>query len=363
MDIIKSIQNFYGKFERPISSISLFGGFIFDIFALKRLDLFWENFWIVIHLLIVAVCIILVNLNDNEGVDPSDPSKSYFWYINTMQFFFGGLLSTFLVFYFRSATLSVSWPFLLILLGAFIANERLKRHYSRLTFQISLLFLSILSYLAFITPVFLHRIGMDIFLASTVASLIILTIFLRILKSLSNEKFKKSRRKVTFSVLGIFLITNILYFYNLIPPIPISLKDAGIYHSITRDANLDYNVVSEDSGWLGYFIFSQNFHAVAGDSAFAYSAIFSPDLFNIDLIHQWQKYDSVSNEWITINEVNLFAIGGRDGGYRTYSEEKNISPGEWRVNVLMSGGQVIGRMQFNVVMVDTEPNFNTEIKN
>ena len=368
MQLISTFQNFYGRFERPISSISLIGGFIFDIFALKRLDLFWENFWVVVHLLIVATCIILINYKENEKISSSerqaneqDPTKSHFWYVNIMQFFFGGILSTFLVFYFRSATLSVTWPFLLILAGAFIANERLKRHYSRLTFQISFLFLSLISYLAFIMPVFFHRIGADVFVISGISSLVIIGLFLLLVKFISKEKFKKSRIKIWSSVLGIFIVTNVLYFYNLIPPIPISLKDAGVYHSIVRDSSLNYDVTYEDNGWLGYFSPQQDFHIVAGDSAYAYSAIFSPDLFNIDITDEWQKYDDVSGQWITKNTVDLFAIGGRDGGYRTFSVMKNIEQGQWRVNV-KTGNQIIGQLKFNVIIVDTEPVLNTEIK-
>src|SRR3989344_5841726 len=97
--LIIHIRNFYAKFERPISSISLFGGFTFDAIILKRVDLFWENFWVVVHLLMVAVCIILINRQENEEIDYKDPAKAHFWYINIMQFAFGGLLSTYLIFY------------------------------------------------------------------------------------------------------------------------------------------------------------------------------------------------------------------------------------------------------------------------
>jgi len=45
-----------------------------------------------------------------------------------------------MVFYFRSGTLWVSWPFYLLLASAFIANEKLKSRYARLEFQLSLLF-------------------------------------------------------------------------------------------------------------------------------------------------------------------------------------------------------------------------------
>ncbi len=58
---LSKIRSWYGKYERPISSLSLIGGFVFDALTLKRVDLFWENFWVIGHLVIVGTCIVLIN--------------------------------------------------------------------------------------------------------------------------------------------------------------------------------------------------------------------------------------------------------------------------------------------------------------
>src|SRR3954470_4240449 len=140
------VTHWYRKFERPISSVFLIGGFVFDALTLKRVDMFWENFWVLAHLILAAVFIVLINRQENVEEDNEKEEKKHFWYRNGMQFMFGGLLSVFLVFYFRSGSLAVSWPFLLVLALAFLANERLKAHFSRLIFQISFLYLSIFSF-------------------------------------------------------------------------------------------------------------------------------------------------------------------------------------------------------------------------
>ena len=105
---IKYIRNFYGKFERPISSLSLVAGFVFDALTLKRVDTLWENIWIFGHLFIIGVFITLIHLRENEGGNEKNPKKAHFWYVNILQFFFGGILSTYLVFYFRSADIFVT---------------------------------------------------------------------------------------------------------------------------------------------------------------------------------------------------------------------------------------------------------------
>src|ERR1035437_607236 len=163
MSFIKMTKNWYGRFERPISSLSLILGFVFDAFTLKLVDTLWENFWILGHLVIVGTFIALIHLKENEAGDEKNPNKTHFWFVNILQFFFGGLLSTYLVFYFRSVDIFVTWPFILLLAFAFVANESFKRHYIRFSFQISLFFLSIYSFAIFLVPVVLHKIGAWIF--------------------------------------------------------------------------------------------------------------------------------------------------------------------------------------------------------
>lgn len=355
------VTTWYGKYERPISSFSLIGGFVFDAVTLKRVDAFWENLWIVGHLVIIAVFIILVHVWENEPGDEANPEKTHFWLVNILQFFFGGLLSVFLVFYFRSAELTSSWPFILILALAFWANESLKRHFIRLNFQLSLFFLSLFCTLIYLVPVFVHKIGAGVFLLSGFASLFLMVLFLHIFIRFTGEKFYQNRKMVTASTLGIFLLINILYFTNLIPPIPLSLKDSGIYHSINKRGDGVYSAEYEDYGWRGALQIYGSYHYKAGDTVYAYSAIFSPSSLDITVIHEWQYYDHAKGQWISFEKFRLPVLGGRDGGFRTYSKKAGLIPGLWRVNVETLGGQVIGRLRFEVIPVEKAPILDTKV--
>ncbi len=272
------VRTVYARLEHPSSAISLLGGgFAFDAITLKRVDTLWENFWIVAHLAVAAACILLVNRAEYRVVDPKEASKVHFWLINAMQFvFFGGLLSTFLVFYFRSGSLRVSWPFFAILGAAFLANENLKHHYARLYFQISFFFLSLYCFTIFILPVVLHRIGSFIFLLSGAVSLGLLFLFLALLRIVSGENRAASTGRLVISIAAVFLTMNILYFLNLIPPLPLSLQGAGAYHGITRNADGNYSVEAEKPELGNFFRLAATFHAMPGASVYAYSAIFSP---------------------------------------------------------------------------------------
>jgi hypothetical protein len=351
----KKVTTWYGKYERPISSLSLVGGFIFDALTLKRVDMFWENFWILGHLFIIAFCIILANSLQNDPGDEADPEKWHFWLVNILQFFFGGLISVFLVFYFRSADLSASWPFILILAFAFWANERLKRQFVRLTFQLSLFFLSIFCCFIYLVPILIHKIGDGPFLIAGAFSLLFMLLFLHILVRFSREKFYNSRRAITSWIVIIFLSVNVLYFTNLIPPLPISLKDSGVYHSITKDKIGNYMASFEDYGWRSYLQIYTNYHYTEGDTVYAYSAVFSPSSLNITIVHEWQKYNEETNSWQTMDTFRLPVLGGRDGGFRTFSQKNGLSSGKWRVNVETLSGQVIGRLRFEIIPITNTP--------
>ncbi len=362
MFIVKHVRNFYGRFERPISSLSLIAGFVFDILTLKRVDTLWENIWILGHLLIVGTFIILIHTRRSDAGDEKNPSKAHFWFVNILQFFFGGILSTYLVFYFRSADIFVTWPFIALLVLAFIANESFKKHYIRLGFQISLFFLSIYSFSIFLVPVVIHKIGAGIFVFSGLMSLVLITLFLTILFYFAKKEFTESKKLIASLIVGIFIFVNFLYFTNLIPPIPLSLKDAGVYHSVQRNIEGNYVVTYEDYGWTSYFKLYPDFKEVAGAPVYAFSAIFSPKGLNINILHEWQHYDEVQKKWTTEKVINLSVIGGRDGGFRTYSMRSNLASGKWRVNIKTEQNQTIGHLRFTIVSIDTPDLLKTMIK-
>jgi len=362
MVFLQKTRDWYGRFERPISSFSLVLGFLFNILTLRRIDTFWENLWIVAHLFVVGLFIILIHTWKKEEADEKDPGKVHFYFVNILQFFFGGLLSTYLVFYFRSTDIFSTWPFLLLLVLAFIANESFKRLYIRFSFQISLFFLSIYSFAIFIVPIIFHRIGDTIFLLSGFFSLVFITIFITFLFHLRKNKFKESKKLIFSLILGIFVLINFLYFTNLIPPIPLSLKDAGVYHSIEKDGEGNYAVTFEEESWENYFKLYPVFHKAPGEPVYVYSAIFSPSQLNLTILHEWQYYDQKQNKWITDNIVSLRVVGGRDGGFRTYSRRSNLIFGKWRVKIKTEQGATIGSTRFSILPVGTEPILFSEIK-
>lgn len=370
---LTSIRNWYGKYERPISSLSLIGGFVFDALTLKRVDLFWENLWVIGHLLIVGACIVLIQAiepktEEGETVRAAlakaaaNPSSLHFWLTNLQQFFYGGIWSTYLVFYFRSSDVWASWPFLALLALSFWANEALKRQFVRLTFQVTLYFLAIYCFAIFILPVILHRIGPGIFVLSGAASLALVSAFIWLIyRTSKNEIFG---RKLMYVLIGaIFLVVNALYFIKVLPPIPLSLKDAGVYYSVLRNPDGNFETLGEENEWTNYFKLYQPFDYLPGKPVVVYSAVFAPNGLNLKIYHEWQKLDPKTGDWLTTDKVALKVSGGRDNGFRTFSQKlSGLSEGKWRVNIITSDGLTIGRVRFNLTAAKDLPKVIQETK-
>jgi Protein of unknown function (DUF2914) len=365
----------YGRLERPISSLSLIGGFVFDALTLRRVDVFWDNFYVATHLAVLVVCAIWINLLDNGADDngrrpEADPHKLHFWLVNLMQFFFGGLISVYLVFYFRSGTIATSWPFLLILVLAFIANESLKRRFARLSFQIAFLFLALYAFAIYLMPILLHQISTKVFLISGAVSVAAIAAVLFVLAVFSRQRFAgRSGRAALASIAGVLVLVNGLYFLNLIPPLPLSLKEADIYHSLRVNGPGNYTVTTEQQSTdrlvsidfiRRFFSFRETVRIKPGDSLTFYSAVFCPTELDTKIVHEWQHYDRARGEWVTPDRIPLSVVGGRGGGYRTFSVVSAITAGLWRVDVETPGGQAIGAFNFRVVVQDKEPRLRTQ---
>ena len=55
----------------------------------------------------------------------------------------------------------------------------------------------------------------------------------------------------------------------------------------------------EEYDWKRYLKLYPDFKRIEGESAYVYSAIFSPNDLDLTIIHEWQYYDLVKNKWIT----------------------------------------------------------------
>jgi len=351
----KKLNNFYEINERRFGIAFMLFGFCVDSLTLKRIDLLFENLVIAWYLFIALACIVVINLNESGRVRHPILQKISHWAPVPMQVAFGGLFSGFIVLYSRSSAIIANWPFVTILILLMVGNEFAKSRYAKFTFHLAIFYTALLSYSILLVPVIAKRMGAFIFFISGIASLFIIILVVILLKKLTPERLDKSKFSLAASIIGIFAIFHILYFTNIIPPVPLSLKAIGVYHDLQSNG-ITYDAHVEPAPWYQFYNeTSRTFHRYKNERVYIYSAIFAPTNLADKIYHRWSRYDDISKKWVVQNTASYPMVGGRDGGFRGFSYKQIIEPGLWRVDVVTKRNQLIGRITFTIEDSQTEP--------
>ena len=351
---IRSIHTWLQVHERHLSSLALLGGFILDAFTLRRVDLPFENILIISYFLLLMVGIVILHVADAKKYKGPLAAQIPHVIPLAIQFAFGGLFSGFTIFYFRSGSIVASWPFIFILVALLLGNELLRRHYARMVFQISTFFTALFFFTIFFIPVLISRMDSLVFVLSGLIALVLTMIFIGILYYFVPDQVMKSRKPLTYSIISIFVCVNVLYFLNVIPPIPLSLKNVGVYHSVAKQGD-KYVVLEEEHSQFDWLEFFRDVHVVKGDLVYVYSAVFAPTDISTEIVHHWRYFDKSIDRWVSVNKIPYTIFGGSDRGHRGYSWKTNLAPGDWSVDVETTRGQVVGRILFEVIYTDETP--------
>lgn len=329
-------------YERHISAAGMVGGFAFDNYAFGRVDHPATLLVIFAYIAAAACSIALLHRAASRG-EARGPWRTIF--SASTQFALGGLWSAFLVFYGRSAVLSASWPFLLLLAGMLVGNEVFRAYHSRLVFTTLLFFFALFSYATFALPILTRTIGTGTFLMSGVISVGAFAGYLLLLDRLGPSRFRQAARAIALGAVAVFAGLNLFYFASLLPPLPLALADAGVYHSVKRQGEV---YVAQGEPQRGFFGLgpAPTVHLAKGEPLYFYSAVFAPIALTTRLVHRWQRYDGT--RWSDESTVSFPIRGGRENGYRAYSIKSSPRPGRWRVDIRLMDGRLIGRTVFNV---------------
>lgn len=347
------VRGFLLKYRRHIPAAALLLGFFWDLATLGRPDRIFENAVIIAYLAIAGGTILLLNVRQRrETIAKSLPL------VALMQFSFGNLASALLVLYGHSGTFEGSLLFFLVLGGFFIGNEFLRGRYEMMRAHIGAFYLLLFAYFALVIPVALGEIGTRVFLLSGLASLAAIAAFIGILFLLGRKDVVKNLFQLSLVVAAIYGSFNALYFLNILPPVPLALRDIGIYHSILRqsgESGGNYLAEYEDAPWYEPFSSTAGtFHAPPGARASCFSSVFAPAGLTAPVFHRWERKDA-AGEWQTLSLISFPIIGGRDNGYRGYSVKTALAPGAWRCSVETERRALIGRETFTVVSASTTP--------
>lgn len=350
----ENLEAFLKEYYSISIIVFLVVGFIIHTITFDRVDRVFEHAVLGTHFFIVGITTALLFSRGGNFDRKWRITERESIIVAIMLFSFGSLFSGFLIFYAKSGSLISSWPFILIMFVLMLAPEFGKNYFKKMLLQISIFYVAIFSYLIFLVPIVVKKIGPEIYFLSGVLSLIVITLYIQILKRINRKNLIENRKKIIFRIGTIFVIFNILYFTNIIPPIPLSLKGSAVYHNFSKTSE----------GYVGFYepgnkIFfwkehSSVFHRAFGEPIYVFSSIYAPINLNTDIYHRWEYFDPDKTRWVEVTAVKIPITGGRAEGYRGFSEKSNLTAGSWRVRITTDRNQTIGQIIFKVKDVNTQ---------
>lgn len=341
---IQSTKTFYQIHKGKLPAISFIAGFLFDIFMLESIDstsALIQQFAFI--LLILFLLIIELNNMYNFSEKIKLPENIEQWRIPAIHFLFGSLLSAYTIYYFLSASLATSLEFLLIMVALLLINELPIFQSQGLLVRFTLLNFCIVAYFIYLIPILAGRIGHLVFIASLImASLIQVNFFFVLWKKFNIEK--KFLNKLIASLFTVNALLYSLYILEILPPVPLSIKGIGIYHSVEKSGP-DYIAKYERPWWAFWQSGAQTFYARPGDKVHIVAQIHSPTAFQETIYLNWQT-QLEDKKWHSSDRIPISISGGKSTGFRGHGYKSNYEPGNWRVKVETSDGREIGRINF-----------------
>lgn len=337
-------------FRHHLLTVAFVGGFVVDNLTLNRVDQLFDNLVLAGYVVLAMSGLIYLYFGTSGKLGERIRMHASRWAPLAVQFAFGGLMSGLLVFYSRSGSWWTSWPFLFIMLAVIVGNEFIKRRSERLIFNLGVLFVALFSYVVLIMPVMLGRMGDEVFIVSGIVALVVFILFSKVLYRIVPHFMEMNTRMIILTTFAIYASLNVLYFTNLIPPIPLSMKEIGVYHNVEKRPEGGYVLTYEKGPWYALWHQSDTtYHYALGNRVYCYASVFAPTRFKTTITHRWEYYDQNIRAWTHHEAISFPIDGGRADGYRGYSFIESVRDGTWRCSVETPRGQVIGRSVFTVV--------------
>jgi hypothetical protein len=349
--MVSRLKSFLNRHKKYAPVIFFIGGFIWDSLTLGRIDGWYSNTVLFTYLGCLTVCLYIFNLMDDNYWDGTFLKEYEDYAPLAIQFFLGGLSSAYVIFFFQSVSLTKTAVFFLILVALLISNEFLKHRISNKYLQFGAYFFVTFTFFTFFVPIVVGVMNTITFIISGLLGLscTLILIFYLYYKSPSTRA-EITGWKISTLIIGIYLFINSCYYFNLIPPVPMSLETGVMAYQVQKTDHTFAVTYEKPHGlsrlWKPH---DQTYNYAPKDSVYIYTSIFAPTDLKKSINHTWQWYDPDTESWKTSDVIGYNIVGGRQGGYRGFTFKTNIHPGKWRVSVTTSEGLVLGELSFNVV--------------
>jgi hypothetical protein len=331
------------------SAVLMFvAGFLFDFLTIQRIDAVTD---LVIQLLylIGLTALLIVQQRESQGLwtPPRWSSRIWAHNVDVLHFLYGGLLSAYVVLYFKSSTGARPLIFFSLLVLLMFANEmpQIRRAGHRL--RLGLYAFCVLSFLNYFVPIVIGRMGGWVFL---LALLLSAAIVWGISDRLAARDVHRAAARVRLFVPAavVIALVGLLYALRLIPPVPLSVQFHGIYHEVRREGSAYVVVYEQPPVWARWRRDSRPFVQRPGDRLHYFARVFAPAAFSHRVVVRWERYSEPEGRWQTSDTIGFPVSGGRAQGWRGYAVKSNFDPGRWRVTAETDDGRAIGVLAFRV---------------
>ncbi len=361
MNIVKQTQAFLDKPYTPIAFF--FGGITFDSLTLTRIDRLQDNLLLLLYVSLLGALIILIGrmqLTSFPAISaagstwslPNLIEKAKPFFVPALHFLFGSLFSAYAIVYSKSASLNGSAVFLGVIVIMLVVNEFLHKRLTSVKLLMTLYALVTFSFFTFFFPVITGRMNTGIFLLGVGVSIAVVLKVVHLIYQYVPNQSTRGPLYTSIPAVGVIIVFTIFYFLNWIPPVPLSLKFAGMYHHVER-VDGDFRLTYNEGRWYEFFKESED-TLTAGESAYCFTAVFAPVNLDKTIYHHWQYRPFSSDEtqperpFTTTDRIPITISGGREEGYRSYTMKQKVDPGDWLINVETDDGKIIGTVSFQV---------------
>ena len=336
---------------RRYHNVVLFAaGFLFDLLTIRRIDA-WTD--LAIQLVYLAALTTLLTFQHREArgqwKPPARIARAWAYNVEVLHFFYGGLLSAYVVLYLKSSTRARPLVFFALLVALMFLNEMPEVRRAGYRLRLGLYAFCVISFLNYFVPILIGRMGGWVFLLALAASAGVVWLVADRLTAKEAEAERKTARAHLFTpALAVCVLIGVLYVLHLIPPVPLSVQFQGIYHDVTREDDGSFVLTYEKPPlYLFWRRESRPFLMRPGDRVHYFVRVFAPTRFQHEVFARWER-EGEKGGWQTRDRIRLPIVGGRAQGFRAFAVKSNFEPGHWRVIAETDDGRAMASLSFTV---------------
>lgn len=356
----KRFLHFAEEHEVKLNVLFFIGGVIYDILTLGNIDSVFSIFQQIVYLVLIGFLLyyeFLYRFTEFKIINKLEKAWAYRDF--ALHFLMGALLSVYSIFFIKSSSFFSSVVFIVFMLLLMVANELKVVQQRQIGLKIALYLICLFSFFSMMSPIVFGYVGRLPFYTSVVVTAIVIGgIYKLISKKISRLKVLRSGLLYPTAIVSLLFIG--FYSMGWIPPVPLSVKEMGLYHNIEKNSQGEYILSYERPQWKFWKKGDQDFTARYGDKIYLFVRIFSPTRFNDKVLLHWQK--KVKGVWASTDKISMQISGGRSEGYRGYTYKENYSEGRWRVLVETMDEREIGRVYFDVTLSNSQMESEYNIK-